>query len=249
MVLNDSLILDIAGLPVLVRFRYPEFRAFCGQYILADGSEPVFEGCATEDQIKEEMKWGSETEADAESLCIYRAIAEKLPFYNRFVMHGASIAFDGKAYIFTAASGTGKTTHIKLWRYFLGDYVSIVNGDKPVIELRDDCCLAYGTPWAGKERWQRRVCAPVNGICFLDRGEENSVRKISPSEALIRTMHQIYLPKTEDAARMQLDLADRFLGSVPLYLLSCNISAAAVRCSFEAMTGKKFDDYKIREEL
>ena len=80
MVLNDSLILDIAGLPVLVRFRYPEFRAFCGQYILADGSEPVFEVCATEDQIKEEMKWGSETEADAESLCIYRAMAEKLPF-------------------------------------------------------------------------------------------------------------------------------------------------------------------------
>ena len=53
--MNDSLILDIAGLPVLVRFRYPEFRAFCGQYVLADGSETVFEVCATEDQIKEEL--------------------------------------------------------------------------------------------------------------------------------------------------------------------------------------------------
>ena len=56
----------------------------------------------TDEQIAEEMACGSQTESEAEILCIYRAIAEKLPLYNRFVMHGAAISFEDKAYIFTA---------------------------------------------------------------------------------------------------------------------------------------------------
>ena len=112
-----------------------------------------FEVFVTDEQIAEEMTCGSQTESEAEILCIYRAIAEKLPLYNRFVMHGAAISFEDKAYIFTAASGTGKSTHIRLWRKAFGNPVGIVNGDKPVIEIKDDgTSLVYGTPWAGKER-------------------------------------------------------------------------------------------------
>ena len=246
----DSLKLGIAGLTVFVRFRYPEFREFCSKYILADDAPATFEVVATDEQIAEEMKAGSEREAEAELLCIYRAIAEKLPFYNRFVMHGAAISFDGKAYIFTAASGTGKSTHIRLWRKTLGKTVGIVNGDKPVIEIRDDgTCFVYGTPWAGKERWERNVCLPLGGVCVLRRGKENSVAAISASEALIPIMHQIYLPKAEESAHIQLELADRLLKSAPFYAMNCDISSDAVKCSFEAMTGKKFEDYMLKEDL
>ena len=150
MVLNDKLVLGLAGLSILVRFRCSQFREFCSKYIMPDCDIVDFEVFVTDEQIAEEMACGSQTECEAEILCIYRAIAEKLPLYNRFVMHGAAISFEDKAYIFTAASGTGKSTHIRLWRKAFGNPVGIINGDKPVIEIKDDgTSLVYGTPWAG----------------------------------------------------------------------------------------------------
>ena len=250
MVLNDKLYLGVAGLSVFVRFRFPEFRLYCSDYILPDDSVADFEVFATEEQIAAERACGSGADWEAELLCIYRAIAEKLPFYNRFVMHGAAISFDEKAYIFTAASGTGKSTHIKCWRKALRRAVGIVNGDKPIVELLSDgTSMVYGTPWAGKERWQKNVSFPLGGVCVLHRGKENSVKRISASEALLPIMHQIYLPKAADSAQKQLELADRFLQSAPLWSLFCNIGVDAVRTSFEAMTGKDFKDYYIAEEV
>lgn len=216
MVLNDKLVLGLAGLSILVRFRYSQFREFCSKYIMPDCDIVDFEVFVTDEQIAEEMECGSQTECEAEILCIYRAIAEKLPLYNRFVMHGAAISFEDKAYIFTAASGTGKSTHIRFWRKAFGNPVGIINGDKPVIEIKDDgTSLVYGTPWAGKERWTRNVCFPLGGVCVLHRAEKNSIKKLSASEALLPVMHQIYLPKAEHSAQLQLELADKFLQSAP----------------------------------
>lgn len=249
MVLNDKLVLGLAGLSILVHFRYSQFRAFCSKYILLDRDIVDFEVFATDEQISEEMECGSQTECEAEILCIYRAIAEKLPFYNRFVMHGAAISFEDKAYIFTAASGTGKSTHIRLWRKAFGSPVGIVNGDKPVIEIKDDgTSLVYGTPWAGKERWEKNVCFPLGGVCVVNRGTDNSIKRLSSSSALIPIMHQIYLPKDAVSAQRQLELVDRFLQSSPFWSLSCDISFDAVKSSFEAMTEKKFEDYKLEED-
>lgn len=250
MQLTGSLKLGIAGLAISVRYRFPEFREFCSKYLLPDNSSAVFEVCATDEQIAEEMKEGTQNEREAEFLCIYRAIAENLPFYNRFVMHGAAISFEDKAYIFTAASGTGKSTHIKLWRKALGKNVGIVNGDKPVIEIRDDgTCLVFGTPWAGKERWERNVGFVLGGVCVLHRGAENSVERISAAEALVPIMHQVYLPRKAPSAQAQLELTDRFLKLAPFYSLHCDMSDDAVKCSFEALTGKNFEDNKRKEDI
>lgn len=250
MVLNDKLVLGLAGLSILVRFRYSQFREFCSKYIMPDCDIVDFEVFVTDEQIAEEMACGSQTECEAEILCIYRAIAEKLPLYNRFVMHGAAISFEDKAYIFTAASGTGKSTHIRLWRKAFGNPVGIINGDKPVIEIKDDgTSLVYGTPWAGKERWARNVCFPLGGVCVLHRAEKNSIKKLSASEALLPIMHQIYLPKAEHSAQLQLELADKFLQSAPFWSLFCNIGFEAVRVSFEAMTGNCFNSYFIENEV
>ena len=82
MQLTGSLKLGIAGLAISVRYRFPEFREFCSKYLLPDNSSAVFEVCATDEQIAEEMKEGTQNEREAEFLCIYRAIAENLPFYN-----------------------------------------------------------------------------------------------------------------------------------------------------------------------
>lgn len=132
-----------------------------------------------------------------ETLAVFRHIAEYAPLHQRCVFHGATIEVDGRAYIFTAPSGTGKTTHIRMWRQVFGERVNIINGDKPMLRIVNaktpgadasgtsgagtgttgtggTSILAYGTPWCGKEGWQRNTHAPVAGICVVTRAVPNA---------------------------------------------------------------------------
>ena len=112
-----------------------------------------------------------------ETLAVYRKIATKLLDYDTFLMHGAVVAVGDKAWLFTAPSGTGKTTHINLWlKNIPGSYV--VNGDKPLIHIGDDCTV-YGTPWAGKERMNRNTGVKLCGIVILNRGKDNHIEQVT----------------------------------------------------------------------
>lgn len=182
----------------------------------------------------------------AEHLCIYRSIAEQLPAQNRLVFHGAVITFQEEGYLFTAPSGTGKTTHIRLWKKYLGQAVDIVNGDKPILSVEKDNVRAHGTPWAGKENWQKNRSAVIKGICFIRQSKENRIRRIHPAEYLVPLMGQVYLPKDEKAAGYTLELLDDMVGRVPLYLLECDMSREAVKTSFEELTGLEYDKYEVK---
>lgn len=221
-------------------------KTLCSKFITAedvDFSEKVFR--ASETEVRSLM-----TQAPActpeylESLCIYKKIAEWLPAQGRFVFHGASVAFDGGGYIFTAPSGTGKSTHIRLWRRYLGKAVGIVNGDKPVISVGGDIPLVCGTPWAGKENWKQNICVPIRALCFLQRAEENSLVRLLPKECLNLLFQQAYLPDTPEAAALTLEHLDQLLKKVPVYLLKCNMCEEAVQCSFEGLTGLDYNAYR-----
>lgn len=235
--------IQLAGLTVLVKHTLPNCEYLYENY-LAQGEPDIIASASNDEEFEQAQRVTHTSPEYAESLCIYRQIAEQLPFFNRFLFHGAAITFADKGYIFTAPSGTGKTTHIKQWKKYLGE-VGIVNGDKPVIAVEDNGVTVYGTPWAGKENFQRNRSASVAGLCFVQQGKTNSIRKIEPSECLMRLMRQTYLPESEDAAAKTLELLDSFVAKIPLYQLTCDISEDAVRCSFEAMTGYKFDNMKI----
>jgi hypothetical protein len=139
-------------------------------------------------------------------------------------------------YAFTADSGVGKTTHIKLWQKAFGKEISIVNGDKPLIRKRDGKWYAYGTPWCGKEGWNVNTCVPLAGICFLRRGETNIIKSFSTENALMDIMPQLLIPDEADALMATLDLLDGLLTEIPLFELHCTISEEAARIAREAMT-------------
>ena len=108
-------------------------------------------------------------DAYLETLAVYRKIAEKMPDYDTFLFHGSAIAVDGTAYLFTAKSGTGKSTHTRLWRELLGDRAVMVNDDKPLIRVNaDGTAVAYGTPWDGKHRLSSNIAVPLRVICILN---------------------------------------------------------------------------------
>ncbi len=171
-----------------------------------------------------------------EFLEIYRRICDYVIENGGILMHGAVIEYNHGAYMFTAPSGTGKTTHIRQWKKLYGDKVQIVNGDKPLMRYIDGEFMVYGTPWCGKEHFNRNVKVPLKGIVLVARGEENLIERISPDQFNQFLIRQVYLPKNSEGILKSLDFADRLFTTVPLYRLECNISVDAARVACEAIT-------------
>ena len=222
---------------------HKELEEFCKEYIVTD-CVPELHIQLTQEDIDYENEITTENsypESYLETLALLRKISDIFPNHRRFLMHGACISYENKAYLFTAPSGTGKSTHIRLWKKYLGEKVKIVNGDKPFISLDEDAegkiqPLIYGTPWAGKERWHRNCSEPLNGICFLKRGTTNTIQRIQPEECINMIFTQVYLPENSSMVGHTLELVDLLVKNVPLYILTCDMSEEAVRCSFEAIT-------------
>ena len=119
-----------------------------------------------------------------ETLAVYRKLAQLLVQDDILLMHGAVVAVDGQAYLFTAQSGTGKTTHTRLWMQQFGDRAVMVNGDKPLLHITNEGVTVYGTPWDGKEHLSTNTSCPLKALCILTRSETNHIERISKKEAL-----------------------------------------------------------------
>ena len=238
---------DFAGLTIGVTTEYEYTYRFCRDY-LTDG-EPAFSVAATAKEIDEEIAISEFTPPRdyAESICIYREIAERLPLFHRCVFHGAVIDYKGCGVVFTAPSGTGKTTQIRLWQKYLGSDVQIVNGDKPILQI-EDSVTAWATPYAGKEGYQNHGKTALKAICIVERSQTNYIKQISGSEYLTFLMNQIYRPSDMSALLNTLELMDKLLKNVSVYVLGCDISEEAVKTSFEALTGLDYNERKLPYE-
>lgn len=152
--------------------------------------------------------------------------------YDGMVFHGAALVYRGKAYLFTAPSGTGKTTHVKLWLQEYPDQAWILNGDKPFVRIFDSEIRVYGGPWQGKERMGVNASCPLGGVYLLRRGEENRVEPASPMEALKAMLPGVLLPKDLPGRLKLIQLLEAICSRVPVSILTCNMepqAAAIVR--------------------
>ena len=150
-------------------------------------------------------------------------------------VHASAVAMDGKAYLFSAASGTGKSTHTALWKKVFGDRAVILNDDKPAIRLLEDQIYAYGTPWSGKTDLSKNMRVPLQGICFLVRGTENHISPISPHTAIPKLLEQTLLPNDANRMNQLLDIVQEILERIPFYEMKCNMDPSAARLSYETM--------------
>ena len=151
--------INLANMVIRIQGVYDTLREYCKNYITIDEETEDFSITVTPEDIQRERRTGEyEQNSDnyIEIIMALLKLADELPDRNRFLMHGAVVSWKQEGYIFTAPSGTGKTTHVRLWKEHLGPDVEIINGDKPVLEVGEDEIIAYGTPWAGKERLQKK---------------------------------------------------------------------------------------------
>lgn len=176
-----------------------------------------------------------------ESLALYRKLCEKMIEKNFFLFHCSAVAVDGKAYLFAAPSGTGKSTHTRMWRQYFGEKAVMVNDDKPLLWVKEDAVYVCGTPWCGKHGLQTNCQMPVQGICILRRGKENAIRKISAIEGYPDLYKQTYRPEREKEKVIRtLSLLKQIAERVPLYEMHCNISEAAAELAWNTMKDQEY---------
>ncbi len=209
----------VAGIPVEICTIHPDTYALCRDYLC--DSEPEVFVHTTKEQIEYERNKEGESgkawsDGYLETLAVYRGISEALLDYDTFLMHGAVIAYKDSAYMFTAASGTGKTTHLRKWLENLED-AYVVNGDKPLIRITDAEAIACGTPWRGKERLGSNCMVPLKAIVLMKRGKDNILAEIPYQKALSLLIRQTYMPVDAEKKMKTLTLLSRLNGKVRFY--------------------------------
>ncbi len=186
--------------------------------------------------LRENEKNPQFTYGECEYMLTSVAFYNSLIDYGGILLHSSAISFDGGAYLFSAESGVGKSTHIGLWQKAFGkERTFIINDDKPAIISRGGEFFACGTPWSGKYDISRNVSVPLRGIAFLERGEKNVIRRIPPNEALVPLLEQTLRPSEADKIGKMLTIADRLLKAVPVFRAQVNMDEEAAHICCNAM--------------
>ncbi len=152
-----------------------------------------------------------------------------------FMLHASAIEADGEGYLFSAPSGTGKSTHTGLWRNVFGEKrIRYINDDKPAIREDNGIHYVYGTPFSGKTDLNENIRVPIRGIVILERGC-NNITGITSKEALYPLLNQMVRPASDADMNCLLILLDRLLNKVPVYRLQCTATEEAARMAFQYM--------------
>jgi hypothetical protein len=141
--------------------------------------------------------------------------------------------------LFTAASGTGKSTHTRLWREHFGDRAVMVNDDKPLLRIEDGKVTVCGSPWNGKHALGTNTMVPLKGLCILTRARENSIEPLSPAEAFPLLLQQTHRVKDAQGTLKVLELLNKLSNSTGLYRLGCNMDPEAAVVAYNGMNGKE----------
>lgn len=233
--------IKICNIVINIRHSYDFIRKLCVDYMASKEARADFSVSTTKADIDEEKKMCAAIYPDGvyEATCLHREIVRGFVKYGVILMHSAVVAVDGKAYVFMAKSGVGKSTHIKLWREVFGEKAVVVNGDKPFFSFENGVFTAHGSPWRGKEGLGVPISVPVCGICFLSRGEVNTISAASQSETVDKLLQQVLLPKEREALAAFMEILNRVLESVPFYNLQCNMDKQAAIVAYDGMRKDK----------
>lgn len=239
--------LKVAGQVAQVRAMFETTPLYCKSYLTDE--EPTIFVETTPADLEFEQRTAL-TEARMEGLkprrfpdpylertAIQRKLAEALFARDILVFHGSAIALDGKGYLFTARSGTGKSTHTRLWRQQFPGAV-MVNDDKPFLRVTPAGVEVCGSPWSGKHGLETNVTVPLAAICLLERGPENRIRRCDPRQLLPMLLQQSNRPLDRAMMPKYLDLVDALARHVPLWHLSCNMDPEAAVISHAAMSAE-----------
>ena len=237
--------MKIAGHVGRIHTQFDSTQSYCSKYLTQE--EPHFTAVITEeDRHLEQLESWAEakvegfrprkyTDPHLERAAIQRKFAEYLFDQDILMCHGSLVAVDGQAYLFTAKSGTGKSTHTRLWCQLFGERAVIINDDKPFLALTETGILASGSPWSGKHGLDANITVPLKGICILERGLEDSISPLAPEDAIEMLLWQSYCPLEEEKASRQEALVRKIAQRTKLWKMACTKEISAALVAYQAM--------------
>lgn len=242
-----SRIYKIADVVVEIDSAYLRVHVFCQDYRCVGPAEIVIR-TSVEDIEYEQKRSDLENELEGkapekhaedylEILAVYRKLADALMERDIFLFHGSAIAVDGRAVLFTAKSGTGKSTHTKLWREVFGDRAMMINDDKPLLKINEENVQVCGTPWDGKHRISTNSIVPLEAICILERGEKNEICAITPRQALPMLLQQSHRSADPAVIARMMQVIDKLSSRVRFYRLRCNMDPEAAQVAYNGIFG------------
>ncbi len=227
---------------------YPQghyIEDYCADYIVDGDSGIVIQTTAEDIEFEKEKSLQENGYSEMmkqlfsddylETLAVYRKIASAMLDYDTLLFHGSAISVDGEGYLFAAKSGTGKSTHTRLWRELFGKRAVMVNDDKPLLKISDQGVMVCGTPWNGKHRLSTNISVPLKALCILGRDKSNHIEPIGKMDAFAMLLQQSYRPSDAEKMAKVLKLLDRLGSSVRLYSLGCNMEPEAAVVAYEGM--------------
>ena len=165
-----------------------------------------------------------------------RLFASYTLLYNGLYLHSSAVELDGKAYLFSAPCGTGKSTHTRNWQKYFGQKARVFNDDKPTLRKIDGVWYAYGTPWCGKDHININMKVPLAGICFLKQAPHNKIRRLTPFEAAQKIILQtIRKFKEKERLDLMLKCVNDIVSTIPIFELENLPDEEAVKLSYTTM--------------
>ena len=226
---------NIAGIIVDMNVRFPRLRAQSKAYEYDGDRETNVKIRLTDRFFSEKLAENPHLDYEMiEYIWMGSEFYNALIRFNGMLLHSSCVVYEGKAYLFSAPCGTGKSTHTQIWlKRFPGAY--ILNDDKPAIRITPDGVYACGTPFSGKTSQNVNAAVPIAGICILGRDTTNHIESIDPDDALFNILNQTVRPPEEDSMDMMLSTLDKILRNVPVYRLYCNMELDAAEVSYNGM--------------
>ena len=223
--------IELAGIPIEVRSQYHSdfLREFVTNKLPLLKVEPGEEDL---NRIRKTLQ-GSYPPSFVENIALHALLASALLDHNLLLMHGSALCMDGEAYIFAAPSGTGKSTHARLWRETFGDRVWMINDDKPLIRVEKEGAVVYGSPWRGKHKLGCNGSARLKAIVELTRDSRNHIEALK--EPFPHLVQHVWRPDDRDKMKKVLELEKRLIGQAAFYRLGCNTEPEAALVAWQGM--------------
>ena len=235
----------IAELDVEISLLVPENRLIkqADKYISDKGFSPDFKIALPKDFLqKRAMETPGLPLSETEYIWTGYEFCRRLLEFDGFVLHASAVLYKGKVYLFSAPSGTGKSTHAALWEKVFGSDAVVINDDKPALRLIDGKLYVFGTPWSGKSDKNKNLSAPLGGICFISQSETNYIEKADTLSSTALILGQTLRYPSEEFMTMLLNFLDKILPGINVFKMQCNMDDEAAIMAYEFMNNNMQGD-------
>lgn len=162
-----------------------------------------------------------------------------LPF-DTVAIHSSCIVYKGKATLFLGESGTGKSTHTRLWRESI-EGATLLNDDSPILRVEDGKVWAYGSPWSGKTPCYKQQRYELAGCVRLSQAPYNRMKRLTVLQAY-GAIHPSCPPEFAYDSKLYdyvSGFIDKLISAVPFYHLACLPDSEAAGLSCRTLFGEQ----------